>query len=70
MSLAAYASETNQTQDFLCPSYCATLTGCLHEGGMSEKADHPSAICFLQFMVCIQKVVVVLSARIFLVGGS
>ena len=33
MSLAAYASETNQTQDFFCPSYCVTLTGCLHEGG-------------------------------------
>ena len=32
MRLAAYASETNQTQDFFCPSYYATLTGCLHEG--------------------------------------
>ena len=39
------------------------------EGGRSQKADHPSAVCFLH-SVCMQKVVVVLSARIFPVGGS
>ena len=47
------------------------LKGCLHEGrkilvpGRSQRADHPSAICFL-YSVYMQRVVLVPNARIFL----
>ena len=39
------------------------------ERGRSQKADHSSAICFL-YSVYMQRVVIVPSARIFLVRGS
>ena len=51
------------------------LRGCLHEGrkilvpGRSQKADHPSAICFM-YSVYVQRVVLVPTAGIFLVLGS
>ena len=53
----------------------AKLWGCLHGGrkilelGRSQKADHPSAICFL-YLVYMQEVVLGSSSRIFLVLGS
>ena len=57
------------------PNSTDCLRGCLHGGrkilvpGRSQKADHPSAICFL-YSVYMQRAVLVHSAGIFLVLGS